>query len=253
MANNDVQTEMKKRARRRLVGAAALAVLAAVVLPMVMDHEPRPASQDIQIRIPSPDAGAFTSRVMPGKPVESTPLPAPNEGPPGAAPKPAPVAAEAATARGAEAEKPAEPGRAAEPAKAAQSVKAAEPGKTGEAEKTAAKAPPADRSSAPAAASSPEPSPPAPAGDEAARARAILDDAGQFIVQLGVFADPANVTKVRARVKAEGYNSFVEILDGGGKPKTRVRAGPFASRADAERARERLQRAGLPGIVAPRS
>ena len=59
MADNDAvaddSLELKKRARRRLVGAIALALLAIVVLPMVMDSEPRPASQDVQIRIPSQD------------------------------------------------------------------------------------------------------------------------------------------------------------------------------------------------------
>ncbi len=48
----DGQLELKKRARRRLVGAAALALLAAVILPMVMDHEPRQPAQDVQITIP---------------------------------------------------------------------------------------------------------------------------------------------------------------------------------------------------------
>jgi DedD protein len=57
-------TQLKKRARRRLIGAAALALLAAVVLPMVMDHQPAPTLRDIQIRIPSPDEGA-AQRVSP--------------------------------------------------------------------------------------------------------------------------------------------------------------------------------------------
>ena len=47
VASLDGQLELKKRARRRLVGAAALALLAAVVLPMVMDHEPRQPAQDV--------------------------------------------------------------------------------------------------------------------------------------------------------------------------------------------------------------
>src|SRR5690606_29265957 len=70
----DSDLQLKKRARRRLVGAVALALLAAIVLPMVMDHEPRPTQQDIQVRIPSQDAGSFTSRVLPGAPT-ATPLP----------------------------------------------------------------------------------------------------------------------------------------------------------------------------------
>ncbi len=67
MADNDSQIDLKKRARRRLVGSAALALAAAIVLPMVMDHEPRPASQDVQIRIPSQEGSNFTSRVITGK------------------------------------------------------------------------------------------------------------------------------------------------------------------------------------------
>ncbi|WIM06588.1 MAG: SPOR domain-containing protein [Candidatus Nitricoxidivorans perseverans] len=76
-ASPDAQLELKKRARRRLVGAAALALLAAIVLPMVMDHEPKQPAQDIQIRIPSQDrqdGGGFTSRILPAKPA-ATPLP----------------------------------------------------------------------------------------------------------------------------------------------------------------------------------
>ena len=67
MADNDSQIDLKKRARRRLVGSAALALAAAIALPMVMDHEPRPPSQDVQIRIPSQEGSNFTSRVINGK------------------------------------------------------------------------------------------------------------------------------------------------------------------------------------------
>ena len=51
MADNDSQIDLKKRARRRLVGSAALALAAAIVLPMVMDHEPRQTVQDVEIRL----------------------------------------------------------------------------------------------------------------------------------------------------------------------------------------------------------
>ena len=61
---SDEATQLKKRARRRLIGAMALALLAAVTLPMVMDHKPAPPLKDIQVRIPSPDEGV-TQRVAP--------------------------------------------------------------------------------------------------------------------------------------------------------------------------------------------
>ncbi|MEF8705619.1 MAG: SPOR domain-containing protein [Candidatus Accumulibacter sp. UW27] len=57
---SDPQLQLKKRARRRLVGAVAFAGLAAVVLPMVMDEEPRPSSVPaVAIRIPGQDEVAF--------------------------------------------------------------------------------------------------------------------------------------------------------------------------------------------------
>ena len=46
---------LKKRARRRLVGAIFFVSVVAVVLPMVMDHEPRQTVQDVEIRIPGQD------------------------------------------------------------------------------------------------------------------------------------------------------------------------------------------------------
>jgi len=70
-------TQLKKRARRRLIGAAALALLAAIILPMVMDHQPAPALKDIQVRIPSPDEGV--AQRVPGKPrTEIATSPAPD-------------------------------------------------------------------------------------------------------------------------------------------------------------------------------
>ena len=46
-----------------MLGAAAFAGFAAVVLPMVMDKEPKQQVQDIQIRIPGQDQTTFTPRI----------------------------------------------------------------------------------------------------------------------------------------------------------------------------------------------
>ena len=45
----------KKRARRRLIGASAIALAAVIGLPMLFDSEPKPLGDDVQIRIPSKD------------------------------------------------------------------------------------------------------------------------------------------------------------------------------------------------------
>ena len=53
-ANDPILPE-KKRARRRLIGAVALALAAIIGLPMVLDSEPKQLADDINIKIPSKD------------------------------------------------------------------------------------------------------------------------------------------------------------------------------------------------------
>jgi len=64
-AISDEELQLKLRARRRLIGAIVLVTAMVVVLPMVLDTEPGPVSQEVTVRIPSPDAGAFTTKVAP--------------------------------------------------------------------------------------------------------------------------------------------------------------------------------------------
>ena len=234
MAESENQLELKKRARRRLVGSVALALTAAIVLPMVMDHEPKPLTQDIQIRIPSQDATNAPRPVAkpPAAPESDATKPKPSS-----EPVPAPDLPKAT-------QKPAE----------AEAAKPQTP-------------PPAKPEVKPAPEPKPEPKPraePKPDVKDGARTEreakveAILSgnepapSAGQFIVQLGAFGDPENVAKVRTRVKAAGFNSYTETLKGPNGSQTRVRAGPFASREAAGQAAAKLKRAGLAGVVAPK-
>ena len=60
----DVET-LKRRGRRRLVGAVALVLLAVVVLPMVFDPEPRHALPPVSVRIPPENDAPFNPKVPP--------------------------------------------------------------------------------------------------------------------------------------------------------------------------------------------
>lgn len=51
-AIGDDELQLKKRARRRLVGAIALVLLIVIFLPMFLAGEPKPLNQDIAINIP---------------------------------------------------------------------------------------------------------------------------------------------------------------------------------------------------------
>jgi DedD protein len=63
----DVDT-LKRRGRRRLVGAVALVLLAVIVLPMVFDPEPRQSVPPVSVRIPSEDEGAFSPKAQKPQP-----------------------------------------------------------------------------------------------------------------------------------------------------------------------------------------
>lgn len=70
----DVET-LKRRGRRRLVGAVALVLLAVIVLPMVFDPEPRTSLPPVSVRIPGENDAPLNPR-LPAKPQKSEPAPA---------------------------------------------------------------------------------------------------------------------------------------------------------------------------------
>lgn len=246
----DVELQLKKRARRRLVGAIALALLAVIILPMVMDREPRPVGQDIQVRIPAQDAASLAAKVMPGKSV-STPLPAPE---PKTVAEPVPGtkldgAAEAASEA-----------KANEAVTTAPAVAAAKP-TAKPAEKSAA-AKPAERG-APAARAVDKPAPAAklvekssPATKAVERAAAepkpAAESGGQWVVQLGAFKDVGNVKILLSKLKGVNVPAYTEHYDSPQGMRTRVRAGPFPSQEAAEKARTRIKIIGVDGPVAPK-
>jgi DedD protein len=69
----DVDT-LKRRGRRRLVGAVALVLLAVIVLPMVFDPEPRNTLPPVSVRIPGENDAPFNPKV-PQKAAKAEPAP----------------------------------------------------------------------------------------------------------------------------------------------------------------------------------
>ena len=100
--------------------------------------------------------------------------------------------------------------------------------------------------------------------EEAARARALLEgrgtpsadkpaaaDAkgGRFIVQVGAFADDSAVREARQKAERAGVKTYTQTVETSAGKRTRVRAGPFSSREDADKAAGALKKAGLGGSV----
>ena len=55
--------ELRRRARRRLVGAVVLALGVAVVVPMLLETEQKPLGEDVSVKIPPIDDGKFVNRL----------------------------------------------------------------------------------------------------------------------------------------------------------------------------------------------
>jgi DedD protein len=234
MEDNDAQLQLEKRARRRLVGAVAFVSVVAVVLPMLMDNEPRQAMQDVEIRIPGQDDKPFAPKFA----VEPV---APPVAKPAAAAKTdvQPNARVVEVVRDKEVDQPAE--KVAEKPAAKAADKVAEKPVSKPVEKPVEK--------------------PVARTDDAKRAAAIL--AGQsgeapaakgseYLVLIGAFSSDANVKTLKAKLAEQGIKVFTEPLDTPQGRKTRVRAGPFASREAADKALVKMQKIGVSGVVAAR-
>jgi DedD protein len=184
---------LRKRARRRLVGAVGLVLLAVIVLPVVLDHEPKRTPHNVRVEMPPP--------VL--QPAQTSPSPdasVPN--PPAEAPQPASPPAQAS---------------------------APEPVRT---------APPPLDSAAPAAPARREPpsaAPPVPRPEPKPFAVAPKPvPASEFVIQLGAFSEIAKAQALEQRLKKGGFPAYLERAAQGNR--TRVRAGPYASREAAQKA-----------------
>ena len=226
---SDEELQLRKRARRRLVGAIALVTIIAVFLPMVLDHEPKLVSQDVSIQIPSPNSGAFTSKIVPLAP--------------GVKPAPeAPAKPEVASGAEAPAQAPFT-GKSAAPKVAARPAVSAPVPAVIDTEAAPPKKALADK---PQPASSPAEKP--AAADNKARAKG----ATAYVVQVAALNDTDKAKQIREQLAAAGLKVYTEIVPTPKGNVTRVRAGPFASRDEAEKARDKLKGMGLSGNVLPK-
>lgn len=236
MDDNDAQSLIKKRARRRLVGAVTFASVVAVVLPMVMDHQPRQVVDEVEIRIPGQDEKPFVPKFAVA-PVEKV------------APK--------ATEQPADSKLPVPAESAPEAQSVAPTAKVVEVPKDKPAEKPPVKVP---EKSVPKPEKPPERPATAETTADAKRAAAILagqgatpDTApaksGEFVILIGAFANEENVRNLRSKLAEKNVKTYVETLDTPGGKKTRVRAGPFGNREAAEKALEKMKQVGVSGVI----
>ncbi len=220
MSNTEMDSEddLKRQARRRLIGAVALVTAVVVILPMVLDNEPKPNGHDIELRIPDKDkAGEFTSQmVLPESAPAASEVAA---SAPVAASAAAPVVPVAPVAPHVE-KKPQPAAEKHEPVKA-QPQKNAHEQQAAQAHKA----------------------PPKQEAKHADKAQAAPKDG--FVVQVGAFANADTAREWQKKLAAQGLHAYTEKAGNA----IRVRVGAYATRAAAEKVQHKLQAQGTQPVV----
>jgi len=220
-AATDEQIQLRKRARRRLIGALALVTLIAVVLPWVLESEPKPSDQEISIQIPSSSgSSAFTSRLVPGSSQESLKTKPDTSKPP---------AVEGGVGADSEGPQTSETKAASVPALSNGTAKERKPK-------------PAKESKSPATDTK-----------NASESReSTTAEGSRFVVQIAALNDAAKASAMQKALAAKGLKSYTEVVKTTSGDVTRVRVGPFPNRASAEREQTKLKALGFNGNVVPR-
>jgi DedD protein len=297
---SEQELQLKKRARRRLVGAIVLVTAVAVVLPMVLDSEPKPVRQNVDIHIPSPEGGEFKPKTsegtqqppikgLPESPPETPPADMAASAPPSVPsgesgmsartpavspprlelpPSPLPDLDRSTGASGDPLRLPpsriepaaperAPPGSRPESPRSASGASKSKPEASARSEKSESA-----RSASSAPASKPEASAAraGSGGDRSDGARGTSAaakrgpdaggaDAGGYVVQVAALADAAKARQLQKQMSGAGLKTYTEVISTKSGEVTRVRAGPYATREAAEKARAQLKKAGLDGQV----
>lgn len=239
---------LRQRAKHRLIGAVVLVAIGVVGFPLLVDKQPRPMSVDLPIDIPDknktkpltlPAAGATpAAEAVAAKPVDSKPAETKVDVKPEAKPLPAAssVVPPAASLSSQEAIEPKSPVKAEAKAEAKTEVKVEAKPATKPAEKAAEK--PADQPT-----------------DAGWRAQALLEGKDpaktetRLVIQVGAFDDAKKVADVRAKLERAGLKTYTQVVETKDGKRTRVRLGPFATKAEADKAADKIKKLDLPASI----
>ncbi len=258
--------EHKLKARRRLIGSVALLLIAIIVLPIVLEDEPKPVPEDIQLRIPSKDAAIDLNKASApvlsptesasAEPAVKSEAAVPKPTPPVAKPE-VPVAKPEVPVLKTEPPKQ-ETVRKPEPVQKVEPVKVApkevikdvpkdshkdavkEPVK--ETHKPTSKLPvvPADD---PIASFANKPVAPAATKPEAPVARS------NHWVQIGAFSNESKARDIASQIRGKGFPAVTEVIRNPSGELYRVRVGPLETKESANKAKDNLSKSGFEGAL----
>ena len=222
----DALRDVRARARTRLMGATVLLLAGVIGFPLLFETQPRPVPVDLPIEIPARNAPGVVdasshagAHATPAAATRAASAPAVEPVSYDARPS-APAAASAAASQAGD--KSAFAALATPPAPAASRA-------SGAAEKAAYVAP--------------------SMGGKGASAKPADTAAGRFVVQVGAFLDDAKVRDARSKVEKLGMKTYTQPVDTPTGRRIRVRIGPYATRAEADKAAARIKAEGQQAVV----
>jgi DedD protein len=74
-------------------------------------------------------------------------------------------------------------------------------------------------------------------------------DAGRYVVQVGAFADAGKAREARIKVERAGLKTYTQVAETSDGKRTRVRVGPFSTRAEAGKAADKIKGLDLPANI----
>ena len=252
-ASVDTVETLRTRARQRLIGSALLLIAGIITFTLLFDNKPRPIPTDIEIIIP--DKGKVVPISAPTQTTTQAPAPTsaqttPNSAANGAVAEPAPAVSSV---------KPAQI--------TATETKTVQASSSLDAKEELVTAKPAVKAEVKAEPKVPVKVEPKtkPTVDDGAKAKAILEGkdpntnaasnnnaasgTDRYIVQVGAFADAAKAREVRLKVERTGLKTYTHVAKTPEGTRTRVRVGPFANRAEADKAAEKIKKLDLPAAI----
>lgn len=248
----------RTRARRRLVGALVLLVLGVLTFPLLFETQPRPIGVDTPMTVAQREASQLAparGATRPLVPLPVLPADAGIEQPAVPATEPARVTPTVAAAASAAVIAAAPPTAAPASNPPAAVAVAALPGPVSKpASAPATTAPKPSPAAALPSPAKPKPTPALAVAPEAPRATVPAEatpptGTGRFVVQVGAFVEDRALREARQKVEKLGLKTYTQVIENDAGKRTRVRVGPFDTRAEAEAAAAKVKAGGLPANI----
>lgn len=222
---------VRRRARHRLIGAAVMVLLGVIGFPLLFDTQPRPIAVDIPIEIPSRHPAAAVTQ--PAAPPEAR-VQAPSGGV---------SAVESLDAREEVIESAKAPDAGPAVSDPAPMVATPSPSPV-----DAAGTPPSVKPG-PKALTKIAEKPSERASEKEKEASSASQGNERIVVQVGAFAEVERAREARLKLERAGLKTYTHVADTPQGRRIRVRLGPFATRAEADKAAARAKALGLPAAL----